>query len=333
MLKFALFGAGRIGNMHAECMAKNTDVELVYVYDTNSEAAEALAKRFRATPVSNIDVPLFDSAIDAVLIASASNTHVQLLQAASKAGKSVLCEKPIGVNLAEVDECRTRIAGAGGVIHIGFNRRFDPNHGAVGAAVQKGEIGKPELLVITSRDPDLSSVEYHKASGGIFLDMTIHDLDLARFILREDPIELYATGSVMVDPMIGRIGDFDTAMVVMTMASGALVHVNNSRRSVYGYDQRIEAFGSSGMVQSQNVRPSTLERYNSNMTAGRDRLLYSFIERYTEAFGRQLAVFVSAVRGERSAVVSFEDGRRAQILANLALESAKTGRVVKVGYS
>lgn len=268
MVNFALFGAGRIGVLHAANIAANHPrAHLSYVYDPNAAVAASTAAKYGARAAMSVEAVLGDATVDAVLIASPTSTHVNLIMASARAGKAILCEKPIDLDIERVERCRNDIADAGVPIQIAFNRRYDQSHRGVREAVHRGDIGALELLVMTSRDPGLPPVPYLAGSGGIFRDMTIHDFDLARFILGEDEVEeIFATGSVMVDPALRELGDVDTAMVVMKAASGALVHINNSRRAVYGYDQRVEAFGAKGMVRSDNLRASTLTRYDATIT-------------------------------------------------------------------
>lgn len=330
MLRFALFGAGRIGAMHAANIAANPRAALHCIYDVHAPTAAKVAQAHGARVAADVAAALAE--VDAVLIASSTDTHVDLITAAARAGKPILCEKPIDLDIRRVERCRQEIAGLGVPVQIGFNRRYDPSHRALAEAVRAGEIGALELLVITSRDPSLASMEYMRVSGGIFRDMTIHDFDLARFILGEEPVEVYATGSVKVEPALAEIHDVDTAMVVMKSVSGALVHINNSRRAAYGYDQRVEAFGSKGMVQSDNRRATTLRRYGAERTDAQDPLLYFFIQRYAEAYVDELNDFIDVVQKGKKPSVDFEDGRRALIIADAAWESLRTGRAVKVGY-
>jgi myo-inositol 2-dehydrogenase/D-chiro-inositol 1-dehydrogenase len=335
LINLALFGAGRIGCVHAANIAADTErVKLVYVFDTNAAAASAAAARYGAMAAPSVDTVFGDATIDAVLVASSTNTHVELIMAAVEAGKAVLCEKPIDLDIARVEHCKRVIANSGVPVQIGFNRRFDRSHRAVRDAVKAGDIGALELLVITSRDPALAPLSYLQVSGGLFRDMTIHDFDLARFILGDDPIhEVYATGSALVDPALGQLGDIDTAMVIMKTAAGALVHINNSRRAVYGYDQRVEAFGSKGMVQSDNLRASTLCRYDARSTDVKEPLLHFFIDRYRQAYVDELSDFIDAVAKHRAPSVDFEDGRLALILADAALESASSGKTIVVSFA
>ncbi len=332
MLRFGLFGAGRIGSMHARNLAANSRVELSYVYDIDEPAARKAAEGAGARVAPDISTILTDAAVDAVLIASPTNTHVDLIRQSAKAGKAVLCEKPIALDIALVNECRDQITDCKVPVQIGLNRRFDPSHSALREAVQAGDIGRIEKLIITSRDPAPPPADYVKISGGLFRDMMIHDFDLARFITADEPVEVSAIGSALVEPELASLGDIDTAMVMMKLTSGALCHINCSRRAVYGYDQRVEAFGPGGMLLSNNRTRTTVERYGKQATAAREPLLNFFIERYSEAYFNQVNAFVDAVEQGTAASPSFEDGRRALILANAAGESLETGRSVKVVY-
>jgi myo-inositol 2-dehydrogenase/D-chiro-inositol 1-dehydrogenase len=330
MLRFALFGAGRIGAMHAANIAANPRAALHCVYDVHAPTATKVAQAHGARVAPEVAAALAE--VDAVLIASSTDTHVDLITAAARAGKPILCEKPIDLDIRRVERCRQEIAGLNVPVQIGFNRRYDPSVRALAEAVWAGEIGALELLIITSRDPALASMEYMRVSGGIFRDMTIHDFDLARFVLGEEPAEVYATGSVKVEPALAEIHDVDTAMVVLKAASGTLVHINNSRRAVYGYDQRVEAFGSKGMLQSDNRRATTLRRYDAGRTDAQDPLLHFFIQRYAEAYVHELNDFIDVVERGRKPTVDFEDGRRALIIADAAWESVHSGRAVAANY-
>ena len=332
MLRFGLIGAGRIGCIHARNLVANPRVDLAYIYDIDEPAAREAAEQTGASAAPDIAAVLADGTVDAVLLTSATDTHVDLIAKAAKAGKAVLCEKPIGLDIARVNECRDQISDCRAPIQIGFNRRFDPSHRAVRDAVQNGDIGRIEQLIITSRDSVPPTVEYLKVSGGLFRDMMTHDFDLARFIVAEEPTEVSAMASVLVDPKIASLGDVDTAMVTMKMESGALCQINCSRRAVYGYDQRVEAFGSEGMVLSNNRTPTTVERYGKQATAAREPLLPFFMERYSESYLHEVNAFIDAVEQDRTPSPGFEDGRRALILANAAEKSLKTGRSVKVVY-
>ena len=328
---FAIFGCGRIGRMHADVVAQNPHARVVWTYDVHQPSAEAVAQKHGAKAAPTVDEALGDPEVRAVLIASSTDTHVDLLTRSVKAGKAVLCEKPIDLDIARVDACWAEIGPLKPVIQLGFNRRFDPSFRAVRQGIRQGEIGKVELVVITSRDPGPPPAAYIQVSGGLFRDMMIHDFDLARFLLGEEITQVSAMASNLVDPEIGRLGDIDTAMVTMKARSGALVHINNSRRAVYGYDQRIEAFGEKGMLRCDNKRATTILRYGSETTAARDPLLNFFIERYADAYRQEIDAFIDCVQNGSTPSVGFADGRQALVLANAAYESLHTGRAVEVG--
>jgi myo-inositol 2-dehydrogenase / D-chiro-inositol 1-dehydrogenase len=331
MLRIGLFGAGRIGSVHAANIAANSRARLACVYDAIPAAAEALAGTHGARAVTSAAAVLEDKSVDAVVIASPTATHVELITAAARAGKAILCEKPIDLDIAAVERCRRDIATTGAPVQIGFNRRYDRSHRAVRDAVRRGEIGALELLVISSRDVRPAPLAYLRTSGGIFRDMTIHDFDMARFVLGEDPVvEVQAAGSVLIEPALREFGDVDTAMVTLRSAAGALVHINNSRRSVYGYDQRVEAFGAGGMVRSENHRGSSLVRYDASQTAAKEPLLDFFIERYAQAYAEEIDEFIDVASGTKAPLASFDDGRYALILADAALASLQSGKTVRL---
>ncbi|MFO1069547.1 MAG: inositol 2-dehydrogenase [Geminicoccaceae bacterium] len=331
MLSFALFGCGRIGKMHADNLASHPKAQLTAVYDVNEAAAAEVAAKHGCRAAKTVDEIMAASDIDAVMIASSTDTHVQLLTAAAKAGKAILCEKPIDLDIGRVETCKKEIAGTDVPVMIGFNRRFDPSFAAVKKAMDGGEIGDIRQVIVTSRDPDLASLEYLKVSGGIFRDMTIHDFDMARFLLPEEPVEVSAMASVMVDKAVGEIGDHDTAVIIMRTAGGHQAIINNCRRAVYGYDQRIEVLGATGMLQANNRRATTIERWSKSRTAAQDPLLWFFIERYKEAYIAEIDAFIKCLETGSPCSPGFEDGRKALLLANAAYESLKTGRTVKVG--
>jgi len=276
-------------------------------------------------PASAIGAP----GIDAILIGSSTDTHLDLIDLAIAARKPVFCEKPLHLDLRRVDECVSSIQASGVPVFVGFNRRFDPSHRAVHDGVRDGDIGKVEMVVITSRDPAPPGADYIKVSGGIFRDMLIHDFDMARWLLGEEPIEVYATGSCLVDPEIAKLGDLDTTMVVLRTESGALCHINTSRRATYGYDQRAEVFGSEGMLRSRNERLTKVERSGVDGTR-QDPLLHFFPERYRDAYRLELDHFVRAIESGEPLLVTERDGRQALALADAALESSKTGQPVAV---
>jgi myo-inositol 2-dehydrogenase / D-chiro-inositol 1-dehydrogenase len=331
MIRIALLGCGRIGAMHAVNIAAHPRARLAAVYDINRSTAEAVAA-LTGAPVMESAAAIFASPdVDAVLIATATDTHADLLEHAVAAGKPVLCEKPIDLSLTRVNQCAAVIRGTPLPIQIGFVRRFDPGHKAVHDAVRAGDIGELHQVIVTSRDPGLAPEGYLKVSGGILRDMTIHDFDMARFILGEEPVDVFAIGSRLVSPtLMESLGDYDTVTVVMTTASGKQAIIVNSREAAYGYDQRVEAFGSKGLAVSENRRPHHMTLSGRGFTETAAPLLDFFIERYTEAFDAEISAFAEAVETGQPAVVGFEDGRLALVLAEAAIKSIAERRVVKV---
>ncbi|ETX28637.1 inositol 2-dehydrogenase [Roseivivax isoporae LMG 25204] len=319
--------------MHAGIIARQADARVTWCYDLDLGRAAAAAEAVGARASSDIDAILGAEDVDAVLIASPTNTHVDLILRSAEAGRPILCEKPIDVDLSRVEECREALRGRDVPIQLGFNRRFDPSHGAVRKAVADGEIGALELLVITSRDPGPPPPRpILEACGGLFRDTSIHDFDMARFVLGEEIVEVYAMAANRVDPVFAELDDVDTAMIVMRSESGALVHINNSRRTTYGYDQRVEAFGATGMVRSNNHRPSEVSRHGAAATAARDPLLHFFIERYADAYEAEIRDFIDMLGSGRAPSVTFEDGRRALMLSEAALRSHRENRPVTLSY-
>jgi myo-inositol 2-dehydrogenase/D-chiro-inositol 1-dehydrogenase len=331
MLRIAVIGCGRIGRMHAANIAAHPRAALASVYDTDVKAAAAVAAQHGVKAAETLDALFADKHADAVLVASVTGTHAEYIERAVAAKKPVLCEKPIDLSLVRVNACAAKVLNAGVPIQIGFNRRFDPGHRAAWHASRRGEIGELHQVIITSRDPGMPPRSYYEQAGGLLRDMTIHDFDLARYYLGEEPEEVFAIGGRLIDPtMMNELGDFDTAMVVMRTRSGKQCHINNSRTSTYGYDQRIELLGSKGMVVSGNKRPHELRRFGAASTERAEPLLDFFIERYREAFDAEIDAFVTAVEQGSAPEPGFEDGRRALILAEAAMKSAAEGRFVKV---
>ena len=330
MLKVGLLGAGRIGQVHAVNIAGNLRSTLVAVADVYPQAAETLAAKYGAEARSVDDV-LNDPDIDAVLIASSTDTHSDLIEAATAAGKAVLCEKPVDLSLERAKACLEAAAQTGKPVMIGFNRRFDPNFGALKAASAAGEIGKAELLSITSFDPAPPPVSYIKVSGGLFRDMMIHDFDMANFVMGERPVTIRAVGSSIVDPEIGEAGDVDTAVVTMTYADGKIAVIKNSRRAVYGYDQRVELLGSEGLLQAENMLENTVVKSTTAGVASA-KPTYFFLERYMPAYAVEWEAFVAAMLDGAPMPVTLEDGIAALAMAEAATESAKSGQAVEVTY-
>ena len=329
MIRIGLLGAGRIGQIHARAVSALDNVEIVAVYDPFDEAAayvQAMTGAARRTSVMEI---VDDPEINAVIIASPTNQHADQIIEAAQAGKHIFCEKPIDLDLKKVRECVAEVEKAGVQLMIGFNRRFDYNFNAVKRNIDNGEVGEVELVQITSRDPEAPSAAYLKNSGGLFLDMMIHDFDMARYMLNDDIVEVFATGSVLTDPEIGEIGDLDTATATLKTAKGRIAVITNSRRASYGYDQRVEVHGSKGMVRADNLRGTsvtlaTKEGYRS------DPLLDFFIQRYAEAYKAELQTFCRLLAGHNEIYPNHVDGMKAIELAHAAQQSYKTGKAVKI---
>lgn len=331
MLKIAVLGCGRIGRMHAQNISRHPRATLAGVFDVQENSARETAAALGAKVYDSAAEVFGDPEVGAVLIATSTPTHADLLEQAIAAGKPVLCEKPIDLSLERVNRCAKAIGDSKVPIMLGFVRRFDPGHRAVAEAVRAGEIGDLHQMVITSRDPGMPPVAYAEASGGIFRDMTIHDFDMARFVLGEEVTHVSATGSRLVDPkLMDRLGDYDTVTVVMTTGSGRQCIINNSRQAVYGYDQRVEALGTEGMVVSENRRPNMATLHKADFTGRGAPLLNFFIDRYTEAFDAEIGAFVDAIENGKAPEVGFEDGRLALVLAEAAIKSVKEGRTVAV---
>lgn len=331
MIRFAVLGCGRIGVMHARNIAAHPRASLAAVYDIHRPSAEAVGQATGAEVMASVAAVLARADVDAVLIATATDTHADLLEQCLAAGKPVLCEKPIDLSLARVNACAERIKGNTLPVQLGFVRRFDPGHRAVKQAIEAGKIGTVHQVVITSRDPAMAPDAYMAVSGGIFRDMTIHDFDMARYILGEEVTTVFATGSRLVNPaLMEKLGDYDTVTVVLTTGSGKQAVISNSRRAVYGYDQRVEAFGDKGMATSENRRPHAMRLSGAAETDAAAPLLNFFIERYREAFDAEIDAFVDAVEQGRAPEVGFEDGRLALALAEAAILSVAQGRAVNV---
>lgn len=318
--KLALLGAGRIGKVHAQAIASDSRAKLVAVVDAVAEAAQAIADQ-AGCKVSTIDAVLADPEVDAVVICTPTNTHADLIERFAKAGKAIFCEKPIDLDVARAKACLEVVRQTGARVMLGFNRRFDPHFRAVRKAIEDGTIGKVEMVTITSRDPGPPPASYIKVSGGIFRDMTIHDFDMARFLLGEEIVSVTAFGSVLVDPEIGKLGDYDSASIILTTASGRQAMISNSRRASYGYDQRIEVHGSRGAVSAENQRPVSIEIATGNGYT-RPPLHDFFMTRYTAAYAAEISAFIDSIVEGTPPSPSAEDGLIALQLADAALRSA-----------
>jgi myo-inositol 2-dehydrogenase/D-chiro-inositol 1-dehydrogenase len=325
-VRVGVLGLGRIGAMHAELLHRRVaGARVSAVFDAEPARGAQVAARLGVDLAASAGELVARDDVDAVAICTSTDTHVELILAAAAAGKAIFCEKPIHLALDRVDACLAAVKRAGVPFQIGFNRRFDASFRAVRDGIDAGRVGKVELVVITSRDPAPDNEDYLRVSGGLFRDMTIHDFDMARFLLGEEPREVFATGSCLVDPVFAKLGDFDTVMVVLRTASGRLCHINNSVRAVYGYDQRIEVFGSSGMLRAGN-RTSTSVEHSSADGIVTDKPLYFFLERYAESYAAELRSFVSCIEEGRVPAPGPEDGLRAMLLAEAALASSKSGK-------
>lgn len=325
MHDIALIGAGRIGKIHAANLAANPRLRLARVVDPFPDAAAAVAAQYDAR-VSTIEEALADPAIAGVVVASSTDTHLPYSLAAAEAGKAIFCEKPLDQDLARARTAAARFAALDARLFLAFNRRFDPNFAALQARLADGAVGNLETLHIISHDPAPPPVDYIKVSGGIFKDMVIHDFDMARWLLGEEVTEVFASASVLVDPAIGEAGDADTAKTILRTASGRLCVISSSRRSGYGYDQRIEAFGSEGMIRAQNQLETTVETWGENGGAA-DRFQNFFLDRYAVAYAREAEHFADILDGA-APLVDFRDGVAALTLAEAAAQSAKTGERV-----
>lgn len=327
-VKLALLGAGRIGKVHAKAITSNPDAQLVSVSDAFADAARAISDQYGCA-VRTIDETAASADVDAVVICTPTNTHADLIEKFAGARKAIFCEKPIDLSLERVRTCLKVVGDTDTKLMVGFNRRFDPHFAAAKKAIEEGRIGDVEMVQIVSRDPGAPPIEYIKTSGGIFRDMTIHDLDMARFMLGEDPVAVTATASVLTDSEIGRAGDYDSASVILMTASGRHCTISNSRRATYGYDQRLEVHGSRGSVAVENQRPVSIELASASGYL-RPPLHDFFMTRYTEAYAAEIAAFIGVVRDGRSPSPGGHDGMIALALADAAIRSVKQACTVRV---
>ena len=327
-LRMGVLGCGRIGRMHAELLAGRVrGARLTRVYDLLPDVAASTAATYGAAVAESAHDLIGAADVDAVAICTSTDTHVELIEAAAAAAKPIFCEKPVTQELAAIDRAAAAVTAAGITFHVGFNRRFDPSHRAVHDAVAAGEVGDVHLVRITSRDPEPPPIDYITVSGGIFLDMTIHDFDMARFITGSEVETVYATGGVLVDEAIGEAGDIDTAVVVLNHANGAITSIDNSRRTVYGYDQRVEAFGSAGMAGSDNPLQHTTVRHSA-AGAHRPALPHFFLDRYLPSYLAQWEDFVVRAAAGQPASVDMVDGRAPLVMGLAAARSLAEGRPV-----
>jgi len=328
-VRIVVLGTGRIGKMHAELLDRQiAGAEVVGVFDVHAPSAQAVADSLGVQAFPTLDAAL-DADADAVCIATSTDTHVDVMKASAAAGRHIFCEKPISLDVTMVDDGLAAVEQAGVMLQIGFNRRFDPSHKAVADAVKAGTVGTPQIVKITSRDPEPPPVSYIKVSGGIFNDMVIHDFDMARYVTQSDVVEVYARGAVLVDPEIGHAGDVDTAVLTLTHANGAMTQIDVSRQAVYGYDQRVEVFGSAGVVASQNPAVTTTVMRTAEGSSGAV-VPYFFIERYSQSYIDQWVAFVEAVEAGGPSPVSGRDGRAPLVMAMAAARSMAENRPVRI---
>ncbi|MBF0678548.1 MAG: inositol 2-dehydrogenase [Devosia sp.] len=327
-IRFGLLGAGRIGKVHARAVTANPKARLVAVADAFPQAATDLASQYGAE-VRTIEAIEAAADIDAVVICTPTDTHADLIERFARAGKAIFCEKPIDLDVEQVKSCLKIVDEVGGTLMVGFNRRFDPHFQAVRKAIDEGQIGDVEMVTIVSRDPGAPPVDYIKRSGGIFRDMTIHDFDMARYLLGEEIDTVSAQASVLVDKAIGTAGDYDSVSVMLATASGKHATISNSRRATYGYDQRIEVHGSKGAVAAENQRPVSIEIANASGYT-RPPLHDFFMTRYTEAYANEIRSFIDFVESKSPASPSGVDGLIALALAEAAVKSVQEGRAIKV---
>ena len=326
MFNVAIFGAGRIGQIHARNAAALPDLRLKYIVDPNGAAADALAHQ-TAAEVVDMDAVLGDSSISGVIIASATNSHLDQALLTAAAGKAIFCEKPLDLDLARARSAAPQLSKAR--MLVGFNRRFDPHFAVLKARLDSNAVGKLESLNIISHDPAPPPVSYIRTSGGLFKDMAIHDFDMARWLLGEEPVEVFASASCLIDPAIGAAGDVDTARTLLRTESGRLCVISNTRRSAYGYDQRIEAYGSAGTVRADNVLVSTVSTCTERGSAS-DTLQNFFLERYAEAYRREMRHFVDILRDGATPLAGYGDGVASLVLAEAAALSVKRNTLIRV---
>jgi len=322
MIDIALFGLGRIGLMHGKNLMRNKDFNLKYVYDLNRNLTKKISKILKSSPIESPSIAFKDKNLDAIFIASTTSTHIKLILEAVKYKKAIFCEKPLDLNIKKINDCKKKIKKSHPKIQLGFNRRYDPGHNHLKKQLLKGKIGKLEKIIITSRDPAPPSIKYLKESGGIFRDMMIHDFDLIRFYLDKDkPVNLIATGSNISDKRFNKIKDHELATCVIKSKNGVQCIITNSRHCSFGYDQRVELFGSKGMIVSENKRENEASLYLNNSTSNKAPLMNFFVERYKDAYRNQLYDFSKFIKKNIKPLAEFEEGRRALIMANAAKKS------------
>jgi len=333
IINIALFGLGRIGQMHADNLLNHKDFNLKYIFDKDQKLTKKLSKKYNSTGIQNPKIAFKDQNIKCIFIASSTNTHLKFIEEAVVNKKVVFCEKPLDLDLNKINKCEKRISKYNPKIQIGFNRRYDPAHNSLNDNLLKGKIGKLEKIIITSRDPSPPPINYLKTSGGIFKDMMIHDFDLARFYAGKDEFEsIFATGQRFSEKKLKKINDLDLATVVMKTKKGVQCIITNSRHCSFGYDQRIELFGSKGMIISDNQRDLETVLYSKNSTDNKTQLKNFFIKRYSEAYKIQLNDLVKICKKNSKPLANFDDGKKSLILAEIAKKSLKTKRFETITF-
>ena len=328
MKNVALIGLGRIGQMHGENIVSHKSFRLKYVFDLNNKLNNKFSKKFKATKISNPSIAFKDKNIDIIFIASSTPTHTKLIEEAAKYKKVIFCEKPLDLNIDKVNKCLRKIKKLNPKIQLGFNRRYDPGHSSLKKELQKGKIGTLEKIIITSRDPAPPSLNYLKVSGGIFKDMMIHDFDLVRFYLEKDEVDsIFSTGSNISNRKFDKIKDYELASCILRSKKGVQCIITNSRHCSFGYDQRVELFGSKGMIISENKRNDEISFYSNNTTSSKSPLMNFFVERYKDAYKNQLYGFAKFIKKNIKPLALFEEGRRALIMANAAKKSITSKKI------
>jgi myo-inositol 2-dehydrogenase/D-chiro-inositol 1-dehydrogenase len=332
-LGIALLGSGRMAHVYGPKINAHPGLRLSVVFNPNLSSAEAIAEQYGGEALGDLDEVLNHPDVDVVLVATPANTHLEYIIASAQAGKPTFCEKPLDQSLDRAEQCVDALKANPVPFMLGFNRRFDPDITALQKAVRAGELGQLSFLMSTSREPAPPSMSYVRTSGGYFVDATIHDIDLMCWIAGERAVEVFAAGSCLTNPQIGALDDCDTSMTTLKMPSGCLVHINNSRRCSYGFDQRIEAFGEKGMVQTTNQRDENLIRWGDNATEAKPSLKHFFLERYDASFSHALDEFYNAITEGRAPSCTVQDGRDALVIALACDQARKSGAVVKLDWT
>ena len=331
MINIALFGLGRIGFMHGKNLMRNKNFNLKYVYDINKNLSKKIAKKLKSIPIDHPSVAFKDKTIDSIFIASTTSTHIKLILEGVKNKKTIFCEKPLDLSIKKINYCKKKISKLNPKIQLGFNRRYDPGHNFLKKELLKGKIGKLEKIIITSRDPAPPSIKYLKQSGGIFRDMMIHDFDLTRFYLdKDEPFKLVASASNISDKKFNKIKDYELATCLINSKNGVQCVITNSRHCTFGYDQRVELFGSKGMLISNNKREKETSLYSNNFTSSKSSFMNFFVERYKEAYKLQLNDLKMFITNNIKPLAQFEEGRKALIMANAAAKSLKSKKFEKI---